>query len=252
MQNSQKTLFDSFKTLWEGGKVVCQYNKKIGYHILLYVVTSMVPRASNYQEKNKTLEMIKELEEYKKIIPIEDTKCELEEYQTFINDFFVKVDNEDRFGIVSMKTAMKFKMLNEFIKVLNSFGPENLNDEMKNCQKYCKWKAINIVKSLKKGEIPHRGGPNEKVNDIDDEPKAIKLKNEDDIPQIYLCPISYQIMTDPVITPYGISYDRKSIEKWLNVSKIDPIAHKILDKNMLIPNYALKTIIEEYKNANKI
>ena len=48
MQNSQKTLFDSFKTLWEGGKVVCQYNKKIGYHILSYVVTSMVPRASNY------------------------------------------------------------------------------------------------------------------------------------------------------------------------------------------------------------
>ena len=245
MQKPKKTLFDEYKFLWESGKVQTQYNIKIGYHILLYVVTTMTPKATNEQDKKKVAEMIKELKEYKDRIPVENTKCELEEYQTFINDFFVKVDNEDRFGIVSMKTAMKFKMLNEFIKVLNSFGPENLNDEMKNCQKYCKWKAINIVKSLKKGEIPHRGGPNEKVNDIDDEPKAIKLKNEDDIPQIYLCPISYQIMTDPVITPYGISYDRKSIEKWLNVSKIDPIAHKILDKNMLIPNYALKTIIEE-------
>jgi hypothetical protein len=33
---------------------------------------------------------------------------------------------------------------------------------------------------------------------------------------------------------------------------MDPIAHKKLDKNMLIPNYALKSLIEEYINANKI
>ena len=250
MQNSKKTLFDSFKRLWEGGKVVSNYNRKVGYHILLYVVTNMTPRVSNDQDKNKVIEMIKELKVYKEIIPEEDTKCELEEYETFLNDFFTKVDKEDRFGIVSMKTVLKFLMLNDFIKVLDSFGPENLNDEMKKCQKYCKWKAIDILKSLKKGEIPHRGGPHEKDND--DELKIFKLKNEDDIPQNYLCPISYQLMTDPVITPYGISYDRKSIEKWLKVNKIDPIAHKKLDKNMLIPNYALKSIIETYINDNKI
>ena len=93
---------------------------------------------------------------------------------------------------------------------------------------------------------------NKNNNNNNNKKEIIKLKNEEDIPQNYLCPISYQIMTDPVITPYGISYDRESIENWLKINKMDPIAHKKLDKNMLIPNYALKSLIEEYINANKI
>ena len=186
MQKPKKTLFDEYKFLWESGKVQTQYNIKIGYHILLYVVTTMTPKATNEQDKKKVAELIKELKEYKDRIPIENTKCELEEYQTFLNDFFTKVDNEDRYKTVTMKTVMKFKMMSEFIKVLNSFGPENLNEEMKKCQKYCKWKAVDITRSLKKGEIPHRGGPNEKNNDdeLGDEIEKLSVLDNNNDPNL--------------------------------------------------------------------
>ena len=36
-----------------------------------------------------------------------------------------------------------------------------------------------------------------------------------EIPNSFYCPISKQVMTDPVITPLGISYERSSIEEWL-------------------------------------
>ncbi len=186
MQKPKKTLFDEYKFLWESGKVQTQYNIKIGYHILLYVVTTMTPKATNEQDKKKAAELIKELKEYKDRIPVENTKCELEEYQNFLNDFFTKVDNEDRYKTVTMKTVMKFKMMSEFIKVLNSFGPENLNDEMKKCQKYCKWKAVDITRSLKKGEIPHRGGPNEKNNDdeLGDEIEKLSVLDNNNDPNL--------------------------------------------------------------------
>jgi hypothetical protein len=186
MQKPKKTLFDEYKFLWESGKVQTQYNIKIGYHILLYVVTTMTPKATNEQDKKKVAELIKELKEYKDRIPVENTKCELEEYQNFLNDFFTKVDNEDRYKTVTMKTVMKFKMMSEFIKVLNSFGPENLNDEMKKCQKYCKWKAVDITRSLKKGEIPHRGGPNEKNNDdeLGDEIEKLSVLDNNNDPNL--------------------------------------------------------------------
>ncbi len=186
MQKPKKTLFDEYKFLWESGKVQTQYNIKIGYHILLYVVTTMTPKATNEQDKKKVAEMIKELKEYKDRIPVENTKCELEEYQNFLNDFFTKVDNEDRYKTVTMRTVMKFKMMSEFIKVLNSFGPENLNDEMKKCQKYCKWKAVDITRSLKKGEIPHRGGPNEKNNDdeLGDEIEKLSVLDNNNDPNL--------------------------------------------------------------------
>jgi hypothetical protein len=186
MQKPKKTLFDEYKFLWESGKVQTQYNIKIGYRILFYVVNTMTQKVTNEQDKKKVTELIKELQEYRDRIPVENTKCELQEYQNFLNDFFTKVDNEDRYKTVTMKTVMKFKMMSEFIKVLNSFGAENLNDEMKKCQKYCKWKAVDITRSLKKGEIPHRGGPNEKNNDdeLGDEIEKLSVLDNNNDPNL--------------------------------------------------------------------
>ena len=36
-----------------------------------------------------------------------------------------------------------------------------------------------------------------------------------EVPSHFLCPISLQIMRDPVTLPTGISYDRAAISRWL-------------------------------------
>jgi hypothetical protein len=49
-----------------------------------------------------------------------------------------------------------------FIDVLSSWGP--IDEEMIKCKKYCQFKAVDIFKALKRGEVPKRGGPKEQDN----------------------------------------------------------------------------------------
>jgi hypothetical protein len=62
----------------------------------------------------------------------------------------------------------------------------------------------------------------------------------------FLCPISQEVMYDPVITPRGISFERKAILKWLEKKKECPITKTPLSEKELITNYALKQAIDRY------
>jgi len=66
-----------------------------------------------------------------------------------------------------------------------------------------------------------------------------------EIPNSFYCPISKQVMTDPVITPLGISYERSSIEEWLSTHSTCPVSNTDLTKQMLQPNRALKDTIDQ-------
>ena len=66
-----------------------------------------------------------------------------------------------------------------------------------------------------------------------------------EIPDSFYCPISRQLMTDPVSTPLGISYERSSIEEWLSSHSTCPVSNTNLTKQMLTPNRALKDTIEK-------
>ena len=67
----------------------------------------------------------------------------------------------------------------------------------------------------------------------------------------FICPINQTIMEDPVITPYGTTYERSAILDWLKKHNTDPLTKKKLSKDMLITNYALRSAIQEYKESLK-
>uniref|UniRef100_A0A6G1SAA7 E3 ubiquitin-protein ligase CHIP n=1 Tax=Aceria tosichella TaxID=561515 RepID=A0A6G1SAA7_9ACAR len=69
----------------------------------------------------------------------------------------------------------------------------------------------------------------------------------------HLCgKISFEIMRDPVITPSGITYDRENIEDHLiRVGYFDPITRQPLTANELIPNLAMKEVIDAYLSENE-
>ncbi|KAL2540970.1 plant U-box 24 [Abeliophyllum distichum] len=77
-----------------------------------------------------------------------------------------------------------------------------------------------------------------------------------EIPQYFLCPISLQIMKDPVTTVTGITYDRESIEQWLlaaaaQPSTTCPVTKQPLHKNSdLTPNHMLRRLIQAWCIAN--
>lgn len=74
------------------------------------------------------------------------------------------------------------------------------------------------------------------------------------IPDSFLCPISHEIMKDPVIDNYGVSYDRHNIEKWINDKHTCPMNTSLrLELSDLRPNIAIKNQIYDFlKNNNNI
>jgi hypothetical protein len=73
--------------------------------------------------------------------------------------------------------------------------------------------------------------------------------DEMNIPQDYLCPISQEIMTDPVMAADGQTYDRKSIEKWLSKKTgRSPLNGSSLSNTTLIDNLFARKIIREYQS----
>ncbi|XWS59376.1 hypothetical protein CRYUN_Cryun08bG0116400 [Craigia yunnanensis] len=63
----------------------------------------------------------------------------------------------------------------------------------------------------------------------------------------FICPISLQIMKDPVTTITGITYDRESIEQWLLKGKNTscPVTQQPLSRDFdLTPNHTLRRLIQ--------
>ncbi|KAL5832485.1 hypothetical protein ACOSQ3_016159 [Xanthoceras sorbifolium] len=82
------------------------------------------------------------------------------------------------------------------------------------------------------------------------------MYDEIEIPQYFICPISLQIMKDPVTTITGISYDRESIERWLNTGKectTCPVTKQPLPRNCeLTSNHTLRRLIQAWCTQNAI
>ena len=69
-------------------------------------------------------------------------------------------------------------------------------------------------------------------------------------PSNFFCPISQEMMHDPVITMDGHSYEREQIESWFRRSTLSPVTGGALTHVHLTPNHALRNAIEQWSEAN--
>lgn len=60
-------------------------------------------------------------------------------------------------------------------------------------------------------------------------------------PEEFKCPISQELMSDPVITADGHSFDRACIERWLRCHGTSPVTNLSLPSKALVPNHALRS-----------
>ncbi|KAF5293607.1 hypothetical protein FQA39_LY03092 [Lamprigera yunnana] len=69
----------------------------------------------------------------------------------------------------------------------------------------------------------------------------------------YLCgKISFEILQEPVITPSGITYEKKDIEEHLQrVGHFDPVTRVKLTQEQLIPNFAMKEVVDSFLQENE-
>ncbi|KAJ8748436.1 hypothetical protein K2173_003331 [Erythroxylum novogranatense] len=67
----------------------------------------------------------------------------------------------------------------------------------------------------------------------------------------FFCPITKDVMVDPVETSSGQTFERSAIEKWLaDGNKFCPLTMNPLDPSILRPNRTLRQSIEEWKDRN--
>ncbi|KAJ3300579.1 hypothetical protein HK104_009914 [Borealophlyctis nickersoniae] len=72
-----------------------------------------------------------------------------------------------------------------------------------------------------------------------------------EVPDYFTGKISFEIMTDPVITPSGITYDRTEILQHLRkIGQFDPLSRKPMTEADLIPNLSLKEAIDDFLDKN--
>lgn len=70
-------------------------------------------------------------------------------------------------------------------------------------------------------------------------------ESEITIPPEFQCPISIDLMKDPVIISTGITYDRVSIETWINSgNKTCPVTNTVLTTFDQIPNHTIRKMIQ--------
>ncbi|CAL0303288.1 unnamed protein product [Lupinus luteus] len=93
----------------------------------------------------------------------------------------------------------------------------------------------------------------EETNVVDDPvmPRMLQKCTSLVIPHEFLCPITLEIMTDPVIVASGQTYERESIERWFKSNhNTCPKTRQPLAHLSLAPNYALKNLIAVWCENN--
>ncbi|CAN4119163.1 unnamed protein product [Withania somnifera] len=75
---------------------------------------------------------------------------------------------------------------------------------------------------------------------------------EIEVPCYFLCPISMEVMRDPVTISTGITYDRQNIEKWIFSCKHTtcPVTNQDLKFTHLTPNDNLRRLIQSWCMLN--
>ena len=78
------------------------------------------------------------------------------------------------------------------------------------------------------------------------------MEKEDEVPSLFRCPISMELMENPVTLSSGVSYEKKYIERWLFTYKKNtcPATMQLLESFDLIPNHNLSRLISSWLNAS--
>ncbi|XXG81793.1 hypothetical protein AAC387_Pa09g2362 [Persea americana] len=72
------------------------------------------------------------------------------------------------------------------------------------------------------------------------------------IPPSFRCPISLDLMKDPVTLCTGITYDRQSIDTWLDAgNRTCPATKQVLHSLEQIPNHTLRRMIQDWCVVNR-
>jgi hypothetical protein len=69
-------------------------------------------------------------------------------------------------------------------------------------------------------------------------------------PPSFLDPVTHEIMGDPVFTADGQTFERRVVEEWFANNDTSPLHGGRLEHKRLVPNFALRKSIEEWRTKH--
>ncbi|XP_043851609.1 WD repeat, SAM and U-box domain-containing protein 1 isoform X2 [Dromiciops gliroides] len=123
-----------------------------------------------------------------------------------------------------------FKMNNIDGKELLNLTKESLTDDLKIESLGLRSKVLRKIEELK-----------------------VKVKSlSSGIPDEFLCPITRELMKEPVIASDGYSYEKEAIENWISKKKrTSPMTNLVLPSLILTPNRTLKMAIDRWLETHQ-
>ncbi len=71
-----------------------------------------------------------------------------------------------------------------------------------------------------------------------------EASNEPDALSHFYCPLTLEVMRNPVVTVDGHRFEESAISLWLQDHDTSPMTNQVLTSKVLIPNITLKVAIE--------
>jgi len=71
----------------------------------------------------------------------------------------------------------------------------------------------------------------------------------DEPPDDLICPITQELMNDPVIAADGHTYERVAIERWLKMNTTSPKSGDELEMTAIFPNHLVRRMIREWQET---
>ena len=77
-----------------------------------------------------------------------------------------------------------------------------------------------------------------------------QFKNTQDLAEAFTCPITSEIIKEPVTSKYGHLFEKHAIEQWIDKNHKCPMTQKPLERTDLFAQFAVKSAIEQYVKLN--
>ena len=103
------------------------------------------------------------------------------------------------------------------------------------------------------GQVGNRGGQSDETSEaLRPGVVTVATQTEISVPDEYRCPISTEIMVDPVMNCEGQTYERSAIERWFCDNNTDPNTNEPCDHTRLTQNHSLRSLIQSFMNGEDI
>lgn len=122
-----------------------------------------------------------------------------------------------------------------FLDVLQMLSPDELDSSLKEL-KIPMGARRKITKALSETSAPPAVPSDESGS----------LTRQDAVPHEFKCPITLEIMTDPVQASDGHTYEKSAIVAWLETRRSSPVTNNPLAAGKLVPNFALRSQIASF------